>query len=120
MAELSGRRIFFLEHLKSHNELLHYISSQGKAAFEGRQLAKRLRDLLPLRMKKIKDEWRRSHRPGRAEREALADQRLLDHIDELVLILGDSHESRVQYETHSMLIKARQSLRKRGTPQYFI
>ena len=101
---------------KSHEELVHYIQSQGKAAYDGRQLVKRLRKLLPSRLKEIKDSWRKSYSSGKAERRALVDQRFLDHISEMVDVLEEANERRVTYETYGMLLKARQSLRRKGGP----
>lgn len=96
-----------------HERLTQLISRFGSTAIESRQIAKRLHDLLPSRLAELKREH--SRRPGgggsRAEREALVDERFAKHVDEYVSIQSRSIEARIQYETHAMLFKARQSLR---------
>lgn len=94
-----------------HHNLVYYIQIQGKQALESRQLAKRLQELLPIRLKEIRNDLRNGRKIGVAERHALVDQRFLDYITEMIEVSGHSMESKVQFETHRMLIKARQSLR---------
>ncbi len=89
------------------------IGSFAGAATEARQIAQRLRQLLPARLLELKREHtRRSDVMGsKADRLALTDPRYLDSIEQLAEINARARMARVQYETHSMLFKARQSLR---------
>ena len=98
--------------LRDTDQLMHFVRSEAKAAHEGRQIVARLRSLLPLRLKEIKKRWRGSRSAGAAERFALVDKTYLGHVNELLQIKGDAHHSFVQYETHRMLLLARQSLRR--------
>lgn len=100
--------------LKMLNErLTSAIGSFAGAAMETRQIAKRLRELLPARLRDIKrDHIRRGDAMGsKAERLALTDPRYLQTIEELAEINFRARMARVQWETHSMLFKARQSIR---------
>ena len=98
----------------SHLELVYYIQKQGREAFEGRQFAKRLKTLLPMRLESIKKEIQGRLPSGRARYRALVDKRFLGHIEELVEISSNAVEARMQYETHKMLVQARKSLRRVG------
>lgn len=96
-----------------NDKLTRLISRFAAAAMETRQVAKRLNGLLPARFGELKREHaRRSRSAGVAERLALTDPRYVSFLEELSSIAGSAAEARVQYETHSMLYKARQSLRR--------
>lgn len=92
-----------------NDRLTRLISEFAHQAMESRQVARRLEDLLPSRLAEI----RRAHgrRGGDGERVALTDPRYLEALEELGDISAQAVLARVQYETHSMLFKARQSLR---------
>lgn len=97
--------------LKILNERLNrLISGFANSAMEARQVSKRLNDLLPLRFGEIKRGYSRA-KNGNAERQALTDLTYLSYLDELVEVSNRAREARVQYETHTMLFKARQTLR---------
>jgi hypothetical protein len=95
--------------LKIMNErLTRLIGRFGADAMEARQVAMRLNTLLPSRFRDIK----RTHGGGAtAERRALTDPRYLEYLEELANVSCQATEARIQYETHAMLFKARQSLR---------
>lgn len=101
-----------------NERLTRLISRFAEAALETRQVAKRLNGLLPSRFRELKREHaRQSRSAGVAERLALTDPRYVTYLEELSGIAGTAAEARVQYETHAMLYKARQSLRRRpSTP----
>lgn len=97
-----------------NERLTRLISRFAEAAMETRQVAKRLNGLLPTRFGALKREHARASRSaGVAERLALTDPRYVEYLEELSTIAGSAAEARVQYETHAMLYKARQSLRKK-------
>ncbi len=97
---------------RPHDDLIRCIKSFAQSNLESRQVARRLRDLLQTRFAEIRQEhWQRLHHVARAERYALIDERYQQHISELVELTAQARLSRVQYETHLMLVQARQSLR---------
>lgn len=98
-----------------HEDLTHMITRFGRAAMENRQISKRLRALLPERLASLKRSCQESKQvgAGAAERHALASPDYQKLVDELANLSGDAHQARVQYETHLMLVFARQSMRKR-------
>lgn len=96
-----------------NERLTRLISRFAEAAMETRQVAKRLNGLLPARFSELKREHARQTRSaGVAERMALTDPRYVSYLEELSSIAFSAAEARVQYETHAMLYKARQSLRR--------
>lgn len=92
------------------DRLTRLIGEFAKTAMESRQVARRLSDLLPARFQEIKREHAR-RQTGHAERMALTDPRYINALEELGEVSGQAIISRVQYETHSMLYKAQQTLR---------
>lgn len=99
-----------------NERLTRLISRFAETSLETRQIAKRLSGLLPARFGELKREHGRRGgvSAGRAERLALTDPRYVTYLEELSSIAGAAAEARVQYETHTMLFKARQSLRQRS------
>lgn len=97
----------------AHERLSSAIGSFAGAAIETRQVARRLRELLPARFLELKREHiRRSDALGsKADRLALTDPRYIESLEQLAEISARARHSQVQYETHAMLFKARQSLR---------
>lgn len=94
-----------------NDRLIELIHRFGKAAMEARQIARRLDTLLPARFRELRLEHRRRQPEAHAERLALTDPRYLESLEEVVEIQYQARLARMQYETHSMLFKARQSLR---------
>jgi len=94
------------------------IARYGEEAMNNRQVAKRLRALLPTRYLEIKrDHRQRGLPPSAADRQALIDPRYTDFIQELNAMTFAAHQARIEYETYSMLYKARQSLRYLTSPR---
>lgn len=88
------------------------IQKFGQEALEARQVARRLGDLLTQRFYDLKREHSR-HLPGSpGERAALTDSRYQDYIEEYCHVAHQSLVNRIQYDTHMMLLKARQTLRR--------
>ena len=84
----------------------------SREAIENRQVSRRLKDLLPRRLKEIHNRHRSADRTaGAAERLALTDSTYLKHIEEVSEVSKSAHEARIQYETHMMLFEARRTLR---------
>jgi hypothetical protein len=94
-----------------NDRLSQAISRFGSTAIETRQIAKRMHGLLPARLMEIKREYARRFGGGKAERHALADERFVRHIEDYTEVQAQALEARIQYETHAMLFKARQTLR---------
>lgn len=95
----------------SNEHLSNLISRFGASAMEARQVSKRLNTLLDVRLLDLKREHSRSYTAMKAERFALADERFEAFINESAEITYQAVLSRIQYETHAMLFRARQSLR---------
>lgn len=93
-----------------NERLTRLINEFARTAMESRQVARRLSDLLPARFQEIKREHAR-RASGHAERMALTDPRYVRALEELGEVSSQAAMSRIQYETHAMLYKARQSLR---------
>ena len=68
--------------MKNYNR--HAIHSLGSKTLESKQVAKRLRALLPQRLLQIQNSYTSSKSRSHALRQALLDQRYEHHIDELV------------------------------------
>ena len=98
--------------------LSRLIRGFSSEALETRQLARRLAQLFQVRFRDLKRELTRHDAKGaRAERMALIDARYASQVDELAEIHYQARAARVQYETHVMLFKARQSLRLAALPR---
>ena len=81
-----------------HDRLMIVLRDYSREAIENRQVSRRLKDLLPRRLKEIHNRHRSADRTaGAAERLALTSK--------------SAHEARIQYETHMMLFEARRTLR---------
>jgi hypothetical protein len=95
-----------------HDRLLVLLRDFSREAIESRQIGRRLRDLLPQRLKRIHARHRALARTsGAAERLALIDSDYLEHLEEISLVTQSALEARIQYETHLMLFEARRTLR---------
>ena len=101
-----------------HSELTEHIRMSGLQALEGRQLAQRLRKFLPQRLSQIKLSLRESFPPAKANRHALTDPRYLAYIEEYITIRADALETKIQYETHLMLLQSRKSRSKQMRRPY--
>jgi len=95
----------------SNEKVIQTIHSYASRSQESRQVARRLRELLPARLQAIKARYAHQKPLTRAERQALLDPDYQKHLSELLEIRNEAMEARVQYETHLMLFYARQSLR---------
>ena len=96
----------------AHEILVRHIQKFGSEAQDHRQVQRRLQQLLPARLQLIIQGLRQDGViASRALRQALASAEYLHHMEELIDVMAATHESRVQYETHLMLLEARRSLR---------
>ncbi|MBM4250663.1 MAG: hypothetical protein FJ146_01670 [Deltaproteobacteria bacterium] len=92
--------------------LTQLIQSFAQTALTSRQVAKRLNALFASRYLELKGEWvRRCRSAAKGERLALTDVRYEQLVRELTDIKFHAVRAHVEYETHAMLFKARQSLR---------
>ncbi len=90
------------------DQLVEIIRRHGTRSRENLQVADRMRSLLPQVLRSIK----RGHqsRGADAERHALNDPVYLERIDEYLEVYAEGLSSKVQSETHRMLLQAWQSL----------
>jgi len=88
------------------------IQKYGLEALQARQVARRLGDLLTQRFHELKREHSRRLPGSPGERAALTDARYQTYIDEYCHVAHQSLVSRIQYDTHMMLVRARQSMRR--------
>ncbi len=96
----------------TNERLTKTISSQGRSCADLRQITKRLDRLLPNRLSSLKQKYRQlGMKAGKSELLALTDPEFTEFLEEFVNMSFSALEARVQYETHLMLFKARQSLR---------
>lgn len=90
--------------------LIQRIQEFGMLARDHRQVYKRLEQLLPDRLKALTDSRRRSGASASSSlREALVSKEYEEMIQEVVEMGHKSFYSRIQYETHMMLLDARRS-----------
>jgi hypothetical protein len=93
--------------------LTQLIQSFAHTALTSRQVAKRLNALFSPRYLELKGEWaRRCRSVAKGERLALTDPRYEQLVSELTDIKFNAVRAHIEYETHTMLYKARQSLRR--------
>lgn len=94
-----------------HEKLVDQIQAWSGQSREAFQVAQRLRQLLPETLRAKKRFYSRSGRMAAAERQALCDADYLEAIQRCWRLRQEALQSRIQYETHLMLVHARQSLR---------
>lgn len=101
----------------SKERLSHQIRQYAERGFEARQVSRRLLQLLPTRLRRLKMGLSKGlRRRSAGERHALISEDYLNHIQELTDIRYQAMSSKIQYETHIMLFQARQSLAKLRRP----
>ena len=93
-------------------KLLEEIRSHLRRAIDSRQVARRLKELMPSRLFSIRGRYlSQSLSRTKALRQALLDKDYLKLIDEYVEVSASAHLLRVEGETRLMLHQARQTLR---------
>lgn len=90
------------------DHLVELIRRYGARSRESLQVADRLRGLLPEVLRSLKRAYQ--GRGGDAERHALNDPVYLERVQEYLDVYAEGLQSRVQSETHRMMLQARQSL----------
>lgn len=96
----------------SQDKLKQTIGHSGQKSIESRQLASRLRQLLPDQLKRVQNRYRQGNTAARAHRLALLDEEYISAIEELVEFSHNARDARVRYDTHMMLLDARRTLRR--------
>ena len=91
----------------SDQQLSHKISVLARKSVEYRQVAKRLQRLLPVRLREISFEYRKSNSAGKSQRLALLDKRYLFYINELHTISASAAQARVEWELSKMIFISR-------------
>ncbi len=92
----------------AQDRLIRRIMRFGKDARLAQQVAKRLHTLFPARVKELK----KGHPGAKGERRAFTSTEYQSFVDEWAEIYYEALSARIEYETHLMLYKARQSLAK--------
>lgn len=93
------------------DELVKLIKQESSGFREAGQIARRMKELLPDQLKGLKRHHHRNCKAAVAERKALVDPEYRHSIDEYLHLIEQTQRSRIQYETHKMLLQARQSNR---------
>lgn len=96
---------------QSHFTLTETIKQNSLESRDIHQVTKRMKKLLPDSLSSLKSVHRAGNSAARAERIAASDQEYLRMIDEYVDLYSKGLEARIQYETHKMLLSARQTMR---------
>ena len=91
-------------------ELQHQLGLAARKSMEARQIARRLRALLPGRLAMIAKRVRGPYSAMKSSRLALQDSAYLAYLEELVEVSSQAREQRIYWETRTMLLKARQSI----------
>lgn len=102
---------FYMEMTIPNERLLQLLANESRAALESRQVALRLKKLLPTRLHDIKASYNTQYGASKAIRLALTDKAYQQAIDEYLKVQNHAVEARIQYETHFMLYQARRSLK---------
>jgi len=89
--------------------LIRKIKEHSQNNLECRQVAKRLRELLPTRLAEIRNQ-KPQRKVAERLRHALTDATYLESLEEYRNLQHQARQARVQYETHLMLVYARQTL----------
>ena len=89
------------------DELAERARRHAQQSRQSLQVAARLAELFPQVLKSIKKSA--SSRGAQADREALTHPDYLAKLDQYIAVLGEGLESRIQYETHRMMLQAWQS-----------
>jgi hypothetical protein len=90
------------------DHLVELIRRHGARSRENLQVADRLRSLLPQVLRSLKRGYQ--SRGGDAERHALNDAVYLERIQEYLDVYAEGLESKIQSETHRMMLQAMHSL----------
>ena len=96
---------------QSAHTLNDRIKREAQFSRESYQVLKRVKKLLPEQLKLIKNRFRTEHPAAKSERLALTHQDYQDAIDRYLKLLEESLRARTEWETHRMLLAARQSTR---------
>ena len=94
------------------NDIQKTIRSSHRLSIENRQITRRLKNLRLNLLKQTKDKLRQQCKKGEIERRALNDPAYLEFLQQIVDTDHGFLKHRILYETHLMLFRARQSLRK--------
>ena len=91
--------------------MTHEDKNFGQNHLETRQICRRLYDLLPMRLKQLKDQHVGNLAAGQAERRALTSPEYKNAIEEYVNIAAQYRRQRVRFEILMMKKNAERSLR---------
>ena len=93
----------------SHEALTGLIRKYAMIAADANQVARRLSQLLGVRLRQVRGDYLPQNKAAKAGRLALIDHRYQAVIDEYIRITSYAMEARIRWETHLMLLEARRS-----------
>ena len=105
---------------RSQEDLSSKIRKHGREASESRQVTRRLEDLLPTRLRILQQSlplYQEKLGRQKALLQALCHVDYRAYIEELIRTSGEARRSRVEYETHLMMLEAQRTLRQLRTPR---
>ncbi len=95
--------------LVSKEKLVEKIVFYGSKNVESRQVASRLKKLLPKRIKTLRLSYRQDLPVGKANRQALLDQEYEKHILEYLDLREEANKNRIMWETYRMYYFAKKT-----------
>ena len=98
-----------MEVFLSKQQLIEKIIRHGSESVESRQIASRLKKLLPDRVKSLKEHYQKEVSVGKARRWALLDQNYKKHVQEYLDLREQSNKNRVMWETYRMYYFAKKT-----------
>lgn len=93
----------------SKQQLIEKIVTYGSESVESRQIASRLKKLLPERLKSLKEHHQKEVSVGKARRRALLDREYKRHLQEYLELREQSNKNRVMWETYRMYYFAKKT-----------
>lgn len=95
--------------LISKYKLIEKIISYGSSSAESRQIASRLKKLLPKRIKTLRQSYLKKYPAGKATRQALLSEEYKKYIVEYLDLRENSDKNRVMWETYRMYYHAKKT-----------
>ena len=99
----------------SKQKLINLVTKLGAEQAKTRQVAKRLKELLPTRLDQMKRKYQKNFSASKALRLALRDPQYLKYLKEYLDLSEKAQHKRILWETHNMLYHARKT---RATSQF--
>ena len=95
---------------ESSESLAYKFRQYASLSAKSRQVARRLYSLLPLRLKKLEEEYKKKHRPGKALRLALLSSQYRAYLLEYVEVLYQYDKARLYLKSLERQVQLEKSL----------